>query len=69
MKISERTVSAISQIITGDKAISPYRSGPKLVKFFNEFGTNAVYGRGFPPDGTLLKIASVNLTILRPLNR
>lgn len=48
MKISERTVSALAQIITGDKGISPYRSGHALVKFFNEFGTNAVYGQGFP---------------------
>lgn len=48
MKISERTIDALAQIITGDKGISPYRTGPKLVKLFNEFGTNAVYARGFP---------------------
>jgi hypothetical protein len=27
-------------MITGDKALSLYRSGPKLVGFFNECGTN-----------------------------
>ena len=30
------------------RRISPYRSGPKLVSFFNEFGTNHTYGQGFP---------------------
>jgi integrase len=37
MKISERTIKRLGEIITGDKALSPYRSGPKLVSFFNDF--------------------------------
>lgn len=48
MKISERTISAIGRIVTGDEGISPYRSGPQLVKLFNEYGANDVYGQGFP---------------------
>lgn len=48
MKISERTIKRLGEIITGDKALSPYRSGPKLVSFFNDFGTNHTYGQGFP---------------------
>ena len=48
MEISERTISALGQIITGDGKLSPYRSGPELVKLFNEFGSNDVYGQGFP---------------------
>jgi len=48
MKISERTIKRLGEIITGDKLLSPYRSGPQLVRFFNEFGINAVYGKGFP---------------------
>ena len=48
MKISERTVKRVAEIITGDKGLSPYRTGPQLVRFFNEFGTNYVYGQGFP---------------------
>lgn len=48
MKISERSIKRLGEIITGDKAISPYRSGPKLVSFFNEFGANHTYGQGFP---------------------
>jgi len=52
MKISERTIKRLGEIITGDKALSPYRSGPKLVSFFNEFGTNHTYGQGFPSRWT-----------------
>jgi hypothetical protein len=48
MKISERTVKRLAEIITGDKRVSPYRSGPQLVGFFNEFGTNHTYAQGFP---------------------
>jgi hypothetical protein len=52
MKISERTIKRLGEIITGDKALSPYRSGPKLVSFFNDFGTNHTYGQGFPSRWT-----------------
>jgi hypothetical protein len=48
MKVSERTISATARVITGDGGISPHRSGSSLVKFFNEFGSNDVYGPGFP---------------------
>lgn len=48
MKISERSVSALAKIVTGDSQISPYKSGPALVRLFNEFGANDVYGQGFP---------------------
>jgi hypothetical protein len=54
MKISERTIKRLGEIITGDKPrnaerpLAPYRSGPDLVRFFNEVGMNAVYGEGFP---------------------
>ena len=46
--LSERTISAISKVITGESGNSFYRSGPFLVKFFNELGFNDVYGQGFP---------------------
>lgn len=42
MKISERSISALAKIVTGDSQISPYRSGPVLVRLFNEFGANDV---------------------------
>ena len=48
MNITERTISAIGKIITGDEKLSPYRSGPQLVSLFNDYGANDVYGQGFP---------------------
>jgi hypothetical protein len=48
MEISERTITALGDIVTGDEQLSPYCSGPKLVKLFNEYGANDVYKRGFP---------------------
>lgn len=48
LKLSERSVSALAKIVTGDSQISPYKSGPTLVRLFNEFGANDVYGQGFP---------------------
>lgn len=45
---SERTIAAISKVITGESGNSFYRSGPFLVKFFNELGFNDEYGQGFP---------------------
>jgi hypothetical protein len=55
-KISSRAISALQKIITGNsvdslgKGLSPYRSGPDLVAFFNEFGYSDSYskGGGFP---------------------
>ena len=48
MRISERSISALAKIVTGDSQISPYKSGPVLVRLFNEFGAKDVYGQGFP---------------------
>ncbi|MBN1880644.1 MAG: abortive infection family protein [Deltaproteobacteria bacterium] len=53
MFISDKTISALGCIITGNKTINgeciaPYRTGPELVKFFNNFGWDDSYGRGFP---------------------
>lgn len=48
MKLTERTISAIGKIATGDEQLSLYRSGPQLVRLFNDFGANDVYGQGFP---------------------
>ena len=48
MKLSERSIKRVAEIITGDKGRSPYRSGPSLVSFFNDFGCDHTYGQGFP---------------------
>ena len=48
MRISEKTIEALREIINGDGELGIYRSGPALVSFFNGFGRNDEYGRGFP---------------------
>jgi len=49
MKLSEPTIKALGQVITGDCDVAPkYRSGQELVSFFNEFGAEKTYGQGFP---------------------
>jgi hypothetical protein len=48
VKLSEQTISALGSIITGDGGRSPYRTGPQLVSFFNQFGSNDTHESGFP---------------------
>ncbi len=48
IKISQKTLAFLRDIITGDKKLSSYKSGPELVRFFNSLGFNDVYGQGFP---------------------
>jgi len=48
MKSSEKTIEILAKIITGDSKISPYKTGSELVEFFNEIGSNDLYGQGFP---------------------
>ena len=48
IKISQKTLEFLRDVITGDKELSPYKSGPELVKFFNSLGFNDEYGQGFP---------------------
>jgi hypothetical protein len=48
MKISRNTLAEVVKIVTGDTNMSPYRSGPMLVRLFNEFGSNDFYAQGFP---------------------
>lgn len=68
MKISERSISALAKIVTGDSQISPYKSGPALVRLFNDYGANDVYGQGFPSRWYFAeeKIRSINGTAQLP---
>lgn len=47
MKLSDKTIEVLSNIICGETK-EHYRSGPQLVKFFNNLGFNDTYGQGFP---------------------
>lgn len=50
MNVSAYTLEFLGRAIAGDADGFPYRSGPQLVKFFNQFGARDVYpsGGGFP---------------------
>ncbi len=48
IKISQKTLEVLRDVITGYEKLSPYKRGPELVKFFNSLGFNDEYGQGFP---------------------
>ena len=48
MKLTSFTIKHLAKMIAGDTAGWPYRSGPDLVRFFNEYGFRDVYEQGFP---------------------
>ncbi|WP_336967640.1 abortive infection family protein [Sphingobium aromaticiconvertens] len=48
MRLTAKSLEHLTGIITGDSQKSPYRSGPQLVGFFNDFGEGDLYGQGFP---------------------
>jgi len=50
MKVSEYAIEFLGNLVAGDVPGVPYRSGPQLVKCFNQFGARDVYpsGGGFP---------------------
>src|SRR5690606_32208682 len=45
MLLQQKTSEKLRDLITHE---TEYRSGPKLVEFFNDLGSNDVYGQGFP---------------------
>ena len=62
MKLSDFSVQKLGEYIAGDPDGWPYRSGPKLVAFFNKMGFGEVYGQGFPGRATFAKekVAELN---------
>jgi hypothetical protein len=48
VKLSDKPIEFLVGLITGDSGISEYRTGPKLVDFFNAHGETDLYGSGFP---------------------
>ena len=71
--ISERTIAAVASVIAGDPTsggklpVSPYRSGPQLVEFFNEFAhANLIYGAGF---GTRIVVAKEQIREINGTDR
>lgn len=55
MKLSDFSAQRLDEFISGDPEGWQYRSGPKLVDFFNKMGFREVYGQGFPSRATFAK--------------
>ena len=47
MRLSAKTLERLTEIVTGNSQVSPYRSGPQLIEFFRDFGEDDTYGTGF----------------------
>ena len=62
MKLSEFSINQLGDYIAGNDDGWPYRSGPELVKFFNNLGFREVYAQGFPSRSTFAreKLAELN---------
>lgn len=48
MKLSDKSIEALEELIDGDGDLTPYKSGPELVDFFEDYGFEDEYGQGFP---------------------
>ncbi len=62
MKLSDYSTQRVGEFIAGDADGWPYRTGPKLVAYFNKLGFREVYGQGFPSRATFAKekVAELN---------
>ncbi len=61
MKLEHKTLEKLRDMITHE---TEYRSGPKLVSFFNSLGSKDVYGQGFPSRWMFVhdKLSTINGT-------
>lgn len=67
MKLSDYTLSSIKEFISGDNDLTPYLSGPKIIKLFNEVGIRDIYDSGMPGNESrnayiFLKLKEINGT-------
>lgn len=65
MKISETSIEFLKEAICGNNSVFPYMRGKDLVKFFNRFGFEDNYDKGFPsrPDYVEQKLQELNESI------
>jgi|AP45_3_1055517.scaffolds.fasta_scaffold04251_3 hypothetical protein len=64
MKVSDKTIVFLGKTICGDNGLMPYKSGPQLVDYFYEFGSDDVYDGNFPTRWVYTegKVSSYNNT-------
>lgn len=51
MQLSDFSIDALKEFVTGDNKLTPYLSGPKIIDFFRPFGVRDIYkmdDRGLP---------------------
>lgn len=64
MNLSDFSIDTLKEIVSGDSHLSPYRSGPELIKLFNRHGSRDVYKFG---DGGLPGALSRNAYVVERL--
>ncbi|MCH4554129.1 phospholipase D-like domain-containing protein [Aestuariibaculum lutulentum] len=50
MNLTDFTLNSIKEFISGDCELTPYLSGPKIIKLFNEVGIRDIYDGGMPEN-------------------
>lgn len=55
MILCDKTLEVLQKLITDDEGRIQYRTGSKLVEFFNKLGFCDTYGQGFPSRGSYVK--------------
>ena len=71
LEVSKLTIEALKGFVTGENKLTPYMSGPELIKFFNAFGLNDEYSpsHGGLPNGlsrneyTFDRLSTLNGTV------
>ncbi len=48
MNLTDFTLNSIKEFISGESEFTPYLSGPKIIKLFNEVGILDIYDNGMP---------------------
>lgn len=48
MNLTEYTLDSVKEFISGDNELTPYLSGPKIIKLFGEVGIREIYDGGMP---------------------
>ena len=49
MTLSDFTINSLKEFISGDNELTPYLSGPKIIKLFNEVGVKEMYEKSGMP--------------------
>lgn len=50
MNLSDYTIDSVKEFVSGDNELTPYLSGPKILKLFGEVGIREIYDGGMPQN-------------------